>query len=369
MRTPRTSVAALAVPVLAASLASGADAVPKTRNVAIVAHDGMEILDFAGPSEVFAAAGSIGTTAGVPAFRVYTVGVTKAPITSQGFVKITPEFSMEDAPKPDILVIAGGGGATLVNDPRAMAWIKEVSSKAEVSLTVCTGAFVLAKTGLLDGREVTTWYDAIPRLREAQPALKVTDGRRFVDTGNVVTTAGVSAGIDGSLHVVARLLGRNVADRTARYMEYHWTPEPYLAKTYAYLNPSLDENGRLVQQAQILEDEGRPKEAIAAYRAILAGSPDDGFAWYRLGAALQRTGDLPGAVDAARKASRSEAVRGGALYNLACAYALQGKKDDALTALEQAVAAGFRSKGLLETDDDLASIRGEARFRKVVTSL
>ncbi|HJQ97369.1 MAG TPA: DJ-1/PfpI family protein [Candidatus Polarisedimenticolaceae bacterium] len=357
------------VPALSASLAAAGEAAPKTRNVAIVAHDGMEILDFAGPSEVFAAAGGFGAVAGVPAFRVYTVGITKAPIVSQGFVKITPEFSIEDAPKPDILVIAGGGGATLMNDPKMMAWIKEVSSKAELSLTVCTGAFVLAKTGLLDGREVTTWYDAIPRLKEAAPTLKVQDGRRFVDTGNVVTTAGVSAGIDGSLHVVARLLGRSVADRTARYMEYHWTPEPYLAKQYAYLNPSLDEHGRTLQQAGILEEEGRSKEAAATYRSMLAASPDDAFAWYRLGVNLQRSGDLAGAVEAARKAARSERLRGSALYNLACAYALQGKKDDALEALEQAVAAGFSSKGQIETDDDLVSIRNEARFRKVVTSL
>ena len=205
---------------------------PRTRNVAIIAHDGMEILDFAGPSEVFAAAAQFGEVGDSPAFRVYTVGVSKAPVTSQGFVRITPEFTIDDAPKPDILVIAGGGGATLTNDPKAMAWIKAVAAKAEVSLTVCTGAFVLAKTGMLDGRDVTTWYDAIPRLREAQPALRVHDGRRFIDSGNVVTTAGVSAGIDGSLHVVARLLGREVADNTARYMEYHWVPEPYLARSY-----------------------------------------------------------------------------------------------------------------------------------------
>jgi transcriptional regulator GlxA family with amidase domain len=206
---------------------------PHTRNVAIIAHDGMEILDFAGPSEVFAAAAGIGASGDKPAFRVYTVGLSRAPVTSQGFVRIVPEFTIDDAPKPDILVIAGGGGAALMNDPKAMAWIKGVAAKAEVSLTVCTGAFVLAKTGMLDGRDVTTWFDAIPRLREAQPALRVHDGRRFIDSGNVVTTAGVSAGIDGSLHVVARLLGREVADRTARYMEYHWSPEPYLAKTYA----------------------------------------------------------------------------------------------------------------------------------------
>ena len=229
----RISPLVLPLLLVPAAIAAESSVTTKTRNVAIIAHEGMEILDFAGPSEVFAAAAGFGASGDTPAFRVYTVGLSKAPVTSQGFVKIVPEFTIDDAPKPDILVIAGGGSSTLTNDPKAMEWIKKVAGKAEVSMTVCTGAFVLAKTGMLDGRDVTTWFDAIPRLREAQPALRVHDGRRFIDSGNVVTTAGVSAGIDGSLHVVARLLGREVADKTARYMEYHWTPEPSLAKKYA----------------------------------------------------------------------------------------------------------------------------------------
>lgn len=367
MRSPHLMLAALAFPL--ASVTAGTPAKPYTRNVAIVAHEGMEILDFAGPSEVFAAAAGFGASAGAPAFRVYTVGSSKAPVMSQRFVRITPEFSIDDAPKPDIVVVVGGGSDSLTNDAKFMAWLKKSVTEGEVALTVCTGAFVLARTGLLDGRDVTTFYNAIPGLREAAPAVRVHEGRRFIDSGNVVTTAGVSAGIDGALHVVARLVGRNVADRTARYMEYHWSPESYLAKSYAYLNPSLDEHGRALQQAGILEDEGRAKEAATAYRALLAETPDDAFAWYRLGASLQRSGDLAGAVAAAERASKSADWRASALYNLACAYALQGKKDDALDALERAVAAGFRSKGLLEGDEDLASIRGEERFRKVVTSL
>lgn len=203
----------------------------RTRNVAIVLYEGVEVLDFAGPAEVFQAASS--DADGRPAFRAFTVAPTKAPIVSQRFVRITPEFSIEDAPKADILVIPGGSSGVLLDDAAFMAWAERAIRDAEVTLTVCTGAFVAARTGALDGHGATTWYGAVGRLRQAAPKVNVREGRRFVDSGRIVTTAGVSAGIDGALHVVARLLGRSAADLTARYMEYHWAPEPYLARNYA----------------------------------------------------------------------------------------------------------------------------------------
>ena len=220
---------------LALLLPLAADPPPKagTRNVAIVLYEGVELLDFAGPGEVFAAAADFGAVDGQSAFRVYTVATSKAPLTSQGFVRILPDFSTEDAPKPDLIVVPGGNSGALANDAHFMAWARQAFDGAEVSLSVCTGAFVLAKAGLLDGRTVTTWYGAIEALRKAAPRASVQEGRRFVDQGRVVTTAGVSAGIDGALHLVARLLGRDVADKTARYMEYRWTPEAYLVQTYA----------------------------------------------------------------------------------------------------------------------------------------
>ena len=206
---------------------------PVTRSVAIVLYDGVELLDFAGPGEVFAAAADFGAVGDQPAFRVYTVATSKNPLTSQGFVKILPDFSIDDAPRPDLIVIPGGNSANATKDARFMAWAKNALQGAEVSLSVCTGAFVLAKAGMLDGRTATTWFGATEALRKAVPSATVQDGRRFVDQGRVVTTAGVSAGIDGALHVVARLLGREVADQTARYMEYRWSPEPYLVGSYA----------------------------------------------------------------------------------------------------------------------------------------
>jgi transcriptional regulator GlxA family with amidase domain len=184
------------------------------RNVAIFAFQGMELLDFAGPGEVFQAAG--------PRFKVYTVAESTEPVVSQGFVKIVPEYSIHNCPKPDLLVIPGGATAATLKNPDVIAWVKRVSEEAEITMSVCTGAFILAKAGLLDGQEATTHWFHLTRLGKTVPNIQVRSNVRFVDSGKIVTTAGVSAGIDGSLHVVERLIGREAAERTARGMEYNW---------------------------------------------------------------------------------------------------------------------------------------------------
>jgi len=204
----------------------------ETRNVAIVIWDGAEVLDWAGPAEVFESASRFGQRGTRPAFNVYTVSKTTAPIKSQRFISVNPQYSIKDAPAPDIIVLPGGGTSSVTDDPEFQAWAAKAAADAEVALSVCTGAFVLGHAGLLDDRDVTTWYGAMENLAKTFPKARVHPGRRFVDSGNVITTAGVSAGIDGSLHLVARLLGRAVADRTAEYMEYRWSPEPYLADVY-----------------------------------------------------------------------------------------------------------------------------------------
>jgi putative intracellular protease/amidase/YHS domain-containing protein len=188
------------------------------KNVALFVFDGMELLDFAGPAEVFTGAGR------GRAFQVYTVAATREPITSQGLVTMTPRYTFADCPRPDILVVPGGNVRTAAKDKRVLDWLRQASPKSEVTLSVCTGAFVLANAGLLDGKEATTHWSAIDRLREQFPKVTVHEDRRFVDNGKVVTAAGVSAGIDASLHVVDRLLGRFTARETARYMEYNWQP-------------------------------------------------------------------------------------------------------------------------------------------------
>jgi putative intracellular protease/amidase/YHS domain-containing protein len=184
----------------------------RRRNVAILIFDGMELLDFAGPAEVFASAG----------FRVYTVAPTQKPAKFMGLT-LTPHYTFADCPRPDIVVIPGGSTA-VSNDKRVTEWVVQASAEAEATLSVCTGVFVLAKAGLLDGKEATTHWGSIARLRKQFPKITVHDDRRVVDNGKVITSAGVSAGIDGALHVVERLSGRPAASRTARYMEYRWQP-------------------------------------------------------------------------------------------------------------------------------------------------
>lgn len=213
------SVTALASLLLAGPARASDDAKePRKRNVAIVVHEGVELLDFAGPGEVFSSANQ------GKAFRVFTVGPSASPVKSQRFLTITPEFTIANCPKPDIIVIPGGQTKVLLENPEFINWIKARAPETEVMLSVCTGAFVLADAGLLDGLEATTHYGSIANLKR-RPNIKVRADKRFVDNGKIVTTAGVSAGIDGALHLVSRLCGSMTAERTAKYMEYRWTPE------------------------------------------------------------------------------------------------------------------------------------------------
>lgn len=188
------------------------------RNVAIFIHEGVELLDFAGPAEVFAAAKQ------GQAFNVYTVASSEAEITSQRFLKVRPQYNLDNCPKPDIIVLPGGNTRIPLEDPKVMAWIKKSAPETEVVMSVCTGAFLLNKAGLLEGKEATTHWASIDRLKTAAPKTKVHADRRVVDNGQIITCAGVSAGIDGALYLVERLHGKEVAEKTARYMEYRWEP-------------------------------------------------------------------------------------------------------------------------------------------------
>lgn len=193
----------------------------KKRNVAIVLYEGVELLDVAGPGEVFSDAD---TDQGEAAFNVYTVASSTAPIVSQGFVTMTPQYSFENAPKPDIIVFPGGDALSFTKDEKGMTWAKKLSGEAEITLSVCTGARILAKAGLLDNKKATTHWAAIDRLRKEAPTATILENTRFVDAGQIITTAGISAGIDGALHLVQRLIGTESAIRTARAMEYNWQP-------------------------------------------------------------------------------------------------------------------------------------------------
>ena len=175
----------------------------------------VEILDFAGPMEAFAYAG----------FEVFTVSKTKDPIKSQGILTIIPDYSIADAPDADIIVFFGGNSGIAADDPDVIAWLKKKEKHAQHLVSVCSGAFILGKAGLLDGLTVTTFHARIEELQKAVPKAKVLANVRFVDNGRVITTAGVSAGIDGALHLIAKLKGEQAAKDTAHYMEYDkWKP-------------------------------------------------------------------------------------------------------------------------------------------------
>lgn len=191
------------------------------KNVAIVIFDGVELLDWAGPAEVFSAAQTVD---GQDGFNVYTVAATTDPITSQGFVKVVPQYSIANAPKPDIIVFPGGDIRSFQNSKPAMNWAKAVSGEAEIAMSVCTGAFLLSDLKLLDNKKINTHWASIRQLRRQVPTATVLENVRFVDNGQIVTTAGISAGIDGALHVVERLMGTPAAKLTAKTMEYNWLP-------------------------------------------------------------------------------------------------------------------------------------------------
>lgn len=340
-----------------------------TKNVAIVIYQGVEILDFAGPAEVFSSASFNGANGNERAFNVYTVSKTKAPIVSQGFIDVMPDYSIADAPKPDIIVLPGGASNNVIEDAEWMEWVRKSADGADNVLTVCTGAFIAGKLGLLDGLDVTTFYNAIPGLTEEFPKARVQPGRRFIDNGKVITTAGVSAGIDGSLHLVARTLGRWVADRTAEYMEYAWSPQSYTSSKYPQLNPRLDAHGKRLQEATIANRGGDVDGAVAIYRELVAKDKADAQAWLNLGLTTLAAKRYPDAIAALTQAASGEGIKGRAYYNLACAYALTGEKEKAIEAVGHAIEAGFRSKGNFEGDPDLKSIREDGRFRQLMASL
>jgi transcriptional regulator GlxA family with amidase domain len=195
--------------------------VSSPRTVAILAFDDMEVLDFAGPYEVFNVAGELGE--GGP-FSVFSVGLTDAPVVGRGGFTVLPTHSLDDAPPPDILVVPGGAGTRpLLHDERLIAWIKERAAEVELLLSVCTGALLLAQAGLLERRRATTHHDAFDELAAISPTTHVVRGQRFVRSAEtILTSAGVSAGVDLSLHVVQLLAGPDTRDRTMVEMEWMW---------------------------------------------------------------------------------------------------------------------------------------------------
>lgn len=194
------------------------------QTVGILIFDEVEVLDFCGPFEVFASAridGEDGSRTRL--YQPIIIAESMRTVTCRGGLLVEPNHTIDDHPKLDLIVIPGGYGTRReIENPRIIDWITAQHGMASFTTSVCTGAFLLAKTGLLDGKKATTHWSTIDDLRTQFPAVMTLDDERVVDEGNIVTSAGVSAGIDMALHVVQRQHGHDIAADTARGMEYDW---------------------------------------------------------------------------------------------------------------------------------------------------
>jgi transcriptional regulator GlxA family with amidase domain len=197
--------------------------------VVILLYPGIEILDFAGPYEVFSVATRIALRDGLsahPPFIVSTVAASRQLLTARYALRVQPDAQFGDELQSDVLIVPGGIIDQPLNDPETLAWVREMAAETGILTSVCSGALILAKAGLLEGQSVTTHWADIHELREGYPDLDVREEVPYVDAGSLVTSAGISAGIDMSLHLVARLLGADAARTTARQMQYEWQDMP-----------------------------------------------------------------------------------------------------------------------------------------------
>lgn len=197
-----------------------------TRTVGLLVFDDIEVLDLGGPFEVLSVASRLAARGGeAPPFRPVVIARTLEPVVARGGLRVLPEFTLETHPPLDVLLIPGGVVDGLLGDEALLAWVRAQSARAELTASVCTGAFVLARAGLLDGRRATTHWEDQADLARDFPAVTVVPGVSWVDEGRVITSGGISAGIDMTLHLVGRLHSRALAEATARQMEYRWTGE------------------------------------------------------------------------------------------------------------------------------------------------
>lgn len=190
--------------------------------VAVYVFDNVEVLDFAGPFEVFTTASRLfgRRSPGQPEpFKTFTVAKSSEPIRARAGLRVLPDFTLGSCPAPGLLLIPGGVVDQELKDAAVVGWIAQAACTATITASVCTGAFMLARAGLLAGKSATTHWEDIAALRTAFPDITVKENVRWVDEGAIFSSAGIAAGIDMSLHLVARLAGVELAQATARQMD------------------------------------------------------------------------------------------------------------------------------------------------------
>lgn len=200
-----------------------------TRSIGIYMYPEVEVLDFAGPYEVFNTASRVHSRTHpdrpMP-FLVRLIAANSGVVEARGGLRIHPDHSMADHPPIDILIIPGGVVEQELDRKGLSDWIHSVDRSAEIMASVCTGAFILANAGLLEHLSATTHWEDIEDLSRRYPNIRPVDKKRWVEEGRIITAAGISAGLDVSLHIVAKLEGRELAELTARQMDYRWQANP-----------------------------------------------------------------------------------------------------------------------------------------------
>lgn len=193
----------------------------RSMNIGLYIYDQAEVLDFSGPFEVFSTASRI-CSSGEP-FNVFLISETGEVVMARGGYSVNPAYGFHNHPKIDVLIVVGGVHDKEMSKARVIDWIARQAKMAQVVASVCTGAFLLAEARVLTDENVTTHWEDISDLRASYPDLTVHGKRSWIDQGAIVTSAGISAGIGMSLHLVSRLYDLELAEKTARQMEFDWT--------------------------------------------------------------------------------------------------------------------------------------------------
>ena len=187
-------------------------------NIGIYIYNQAEVLDFSGPFEVFSVANRLANLG----WNIWLVAEEKSLVEARGVFQVKPHYSIQNVPELDVLIVVGGVHSDELRKPEVINWIRKIAEKTRITGSVCTGAFLLAEAGLLDGLEVTTHWEDISDLHRNYKNLQVREGIRWIEQGKLFTAAGISAGIDMSLELVSRLASAELAERTAPQMEYTW---------------------------------------------------------------------------------------------------------------------------------------------------
>lgn len=197
-------------------------------NVGIYVYNEVEVLDFAGPYEVFTTAARLNARQEPNApklFDVFLIAEKEGAVSARANFIVQPHFTIDEHPNLDVLIVPGGVHTHELEKANVVEWITKISPQTKLTASVCTGAFLLAKAGVLQDKSCTTHWEDIPDLRAMFPALNVKENVPWVDNGRGVTSAGISAGIEMALHLVTKLAGKELALKTARQMQYTWNNE------------------------------------------------------------------------------------------------------------------------------------------------